>query len=56
MSSCKATNAKAFALQAVPTPWSGLLFQMRKGVSLNDALLSADVDRIIQWMKLGGAA
>ena len=41
---------KDFALKAVPKPWSGVLFQMRKGTSVNDALLRADVDHIIAWM------
>lgn len=45
-------DQKSFALRAVHRPWSGLLFAMRKGVPLNDAILNADVDRLLQWMRL----
>lgn len=45
-------DQKSFALRAVHRPWSGLLFAMRKGVPLSDAILNADVDRLLQWMRL----
>ena len=43
-------DQKSFALRAVKRPWSGLLFAMRKGTPLGDAILASDVDRLMQWM------
>lgn len=45
-------DQKSFALRAVLRPWSGLLFAMRKGVPLSEAILNADVDRLLQWMRV----
>ena len=40
---------KSFAMLAVPHPWAGVLFQMRKGTPIGDALLAVDVDKLISW-------
>ena len=44
-----AGDQKSFAMLAVPHPWAGVLFQMRKGTPIGDALLAVDVDKLISW-------
>lgn len=46
-----AGDQKSFAMLAVPHPWAGVLFQMRKGTPIGDALLAVDVDKLISWTR-----
>ena len=40
-------SQKNFALEAIKTPFSGILFEMRKGVSLNNTLEKMQIEKII---------
>jgi RNA ligase len=43
---------KAFALEALQSPWSAALFAMRKGVELGDFLRGLPVEKVMTWMGL----
>ena len=45
-----AENQKAFALEALKTPYSAALFQMRKGVDLEQFFRDVAVDKLMGWM------
>jgi hypothetical protein len=41
---------KDFAAQALLTPWSTLMFQMRKGVELEEFLRGVQIEKLMHWM------
>ncbi len=45
-----AETQKAFALEALKTPYSAALFQLRKGVQLEDFFKDIAIDKLMEWM------
>lgn len=51
-----AQSQKDFALRVKDLPYSGVLFALRKGsvTSVREALVNVHIDRLTEWLKLGG--
>ena len=44
-------DQKSFALKAIQTNFSGILFSLRKGLNLNDVLISIHIEKLLQFVE-----